>query len=68
MQNAFIGEPCKNPRMSVQIMLEITHKAYLYSSYHTYLLTDEFLIDNIYGNFMEKHVQSKLFIRSPIVL
>ena len=61
MQNAFIGEPCKNPRMSVQIMLEITHKAYLYSSYHTYLLTDEFLIDKCLW-------KSKLFIRSPKML
>ena len=54
MQNAFIGEPCKNPRMSVQIMLEITHKAYLCSSYHTYLLTDEFLIDKYLWQFYGK--------------
>jgi len=41
VQNVNIGEPCENQRMSVQIMLEITHKAYLCSSYHTYLFTDE---------------------------
>ena len=45
MQNVNIGEPCKNSPMSAQIMLEITHEAYLCSSYHTYFLTDEFLVD-----------------------
>ena len=40
--------------MSVQIMLEITHKAYLCSSYHTYLLTDELLIDKYLWQFYGK--------------
>ena len=40
--------------MSVQIMLKITHEAYLCSSYHTYLLTDEFLFDKYLLQFYGK--------------